>query len=377
MLSVSCLCATQCQNVKREGNMYFKVIKDGKEGVVNSRNEWVIQPGTHKGELMAHNIVWNKEDGVVTFLKNNTTLTIEGVVNARYSDEKLVVLKEENKKNEQTNLPVASLNKAYKFEVYDQKGNFLFEDKQARWYLSFTNKFAAFAIVKDSSLGYTPAPPVNEKLKWGVIDQKGEIIVSPDFSEIRIFDSGQFAVKNNQGKWSCLDEHGNPTMTLQFDYVSYWDGHFAIVMNGQKWGVVNKDNEYIITPKYALIQKGAGTSILVADEGEFTPGDMQIRDAYRGYWWSLFDVKKKEVNTAKYYWMRYLGQGVYELQITKDSEKILVDKDLEKITTTTFNYVEKFRDKQAVAAQGQKYGVINEKAAWLIPPEYESVESCW
>ena len=79
-------------------------------------------------------------------------------------------------------------------------------------------------------------------LKYGFVDNKGNLVVPYKFTNAHDFSGGLAAVCDNEGKWGFIDKGGNIIIPFKYDGVSwnsFQDG-FALVMIGDKYGYVDK-----------------------------------------------------------------------------------------------------------------------------------------
>lgn len=92
---------------------------------------------------------------------------------------------------------------------------------------------------------------------WGYIDRKGEFAIPPKFRQARAFYNGLAEVKDDSG-WAFIDSSGEIVMRTEGPQVdplfriglsSVHDG-LTLVRKEGKHGFINRDGEYVITPKF-------------------------------------------------------------------------------------------------------------------------------
>lgn len=79
-------------------------------------------------------------------------------------------------------------------------------------------------------------------LKYGFVDDKGNLVVPYKYTDAHDFSGGLAAVCDDEGKWGFIDKGGNIIIPFKFDGVSwnsFQDG-FALVQIGDKYGYVDK-----------------------------------------------------------------------------------------------------------------------------------------
>ena len=86
---------------------------------------------------------------------------------------------------------------------------------------------------------------VNEKGKYGVLDNNGNVIIKPVYDEISNFDD-----RNDK---NIKTEHPH-VLNLHWLH-NYYGEEYAIAEYNGKYGVVNKKNEMVVKPIYDSISK--------------------------------------------------------------------------------------------------------------------------
>lgn len=79
-------------------------------------------------------------------------------------------------------------------------------------------------------------------LKYGFVDDKGNLVVPYKYTDAHDFSGGLAAVCDGEGKWGFIDKGGNIIIPFKYDGVSwnsFQDG-FALVQLGDKCGYVDK-----------------------------------------------------------------------------------------------------------------------------------------
>ena len=87
----------------------------------------------------------------------------------------------------------------------------------------------------------------------GMIDYKGNEIVSPQYDDIKILDSILIAVMDDM-EWMVLNIKGEVILEKGYEKVHVWEGRFLGFMKGKKWGVADINGKKICSPKYDEIK---------------------------------------------------------------------------------------------------------------------------
>jgi len=86
--------------------------------------------------------------------------------------------------------------------------------------------------------------------KWGILNDKGEEIVSFMYDEMGPWKDNFSAVKKN-GKWGFIDLQGNEVIPCQYDYAYGFENGISLVQKGKKIGFINSKNEVVIDFEYS------------------------------------------------------------------------------------------------------------------------------
>lgn len=122
-------------------------------------------------------------------------------------------------------------------------------------------------VGKQCSAGYTRIYPANDGVhvvrngsdKYGLIRESGEVILSPENYSVYPFVGGASWVKpSSRSKAGYVGCDGRWIIPAAYDRGEPFDGDYAIVSSGGKWGLVDKANEVVIPFEYQSIIKGDG-----------------------------------------------------------------------------------------------------------------------
>ncbi len=238
---------------------------------------------------------------------------------------------------------------------------------------------------------------IGDNRKYGVKDDKGLIIIQPQYDKIEDF-IGDYAIIRLNNKHGLINRESKVLIPPKYDFISVSNNVIAVNIGGKgfgnyytqggKWGLLDKNGKEIIAPKYdylsefkggiAVVNVGGKPDLVGVIGGKFGVIDetgkeiapLIYDDAYinndtnvvfvsvtakgmRGY----LDKTGKEV-VMKYSMIYYTHEG---LQVVTVGGKPVVEKVAGvKITTIV----------------GGKWGFIDAKTKLeVIPPIYDKVES--
>jgi hypothetical protein len=90
------------------------------------------------------------------------------------------------------------------------------------------------------------------EMRYGVIDTKGEYLISPQKKEIYNMGEGRIAFYNSTTKkWGIWDKNGNEILPATYDDISAYSCGLALVEKNSKYGYIDKNGNEVIAPRYA------------------------------------------------------------------------------------------------------------------------------
>lgn len=123
---------------------------------------------------------------------------------------------------------------------FDGSDNFINHPNFVNLHWIHNQSNQAYAMVKD----------INNK--FGVINQKGELLLKPIYDSITYFFDGfmRIQIGNHYG---LVDESFNIVLKPQYDMINEFTESIAIIKNNGKYGCINKDMIIKIKPTYDKI----------------------------------------------------------------------------------------------------------------------------
>ncbi len=92
----------------------------------------------------------------------------------------------------------------------------------------------------------TPLYPIKQDARWGVINEKGEIIVQPLYDAIGHFKQYGYAVVQKNGKTGLLNTSGQFVFQPQYDDVRIVNQDLFGILENKQWTLRNKRNKIIL-----------------------------------------------------------------------------------------------------------------------------------
>lgn len=92
---------------------------------------------------------------------------------------------------------------------------------------------------------------VKLKDKYGYIDKTGKFVLQPQYEDAHEFSEGLAGVKID-GKEGFIDKTGNMVITPRYDFVSYFQNGIACVQLNGKFGYINNNGDVVIKLDYEI-----------------------------------------------------------------------------------------------------------------------------
>ncbi len=186
---------------------------------------------------------------------------------------------------------------------------------------------------------------VNEKGKYGALDNNSNVVIKPVYDELSSFDDR----KNKNIKTN----HPN-VLNLHWLH-NYYGDEYAIAEYNGKYGVVNKNNELVIKPIYDSISKlFNGFSVIKLDEKY-------------GFLDDKFEVVQKPIfRDAR----EFLGNVTF-VQSNANGKWGCITKDMDLKINDEYDEVYNLYDGFARTVKDGKWGYINDKCEVVVIPSYD------
>lgn len=206
---------------------------------------------------------------------------------------------------------------------------------------------------------------VNEKL--GVIDEKGNLLIEPQFDEIGDFFDG-LAPASINGKCGIINKKGDFVLKPKYQKINYLDnGLYSAKLNG-KFGMINRKGDFIVEPKYDNLFKQSSS---------FKPNTEKNLNLYRIKLKNkvgLINEKGKIIVEPKFDLIYPFQANIAKFELNKKmglidkTGKVLVDAKYDDIT-----YSKDKNDKLAIIELNGKFGVNNITGKVIVEPKYDYI----
>lgn len=259
---------------------------------------------------------------------------------------------------------------------------------------------------------------------YGFINNKGEIVVKPQYNTVGLFSEGLCAVvkrENNESKLGYINYTGELVIDLQFQQYLYEGSDFseglAVIRLNNKSGYINRKGEIVFEPTlykghpfkngYAVIEKEYSERTIINKEGEilFDPVEQykkqrQVKPTNKESLYLNDRVSDGVITFAITYYSTYPStkkMGYFDMEgnmffpfdylvsnfnnelaktYSNNRTKVgFIDKNGKIAIPLQFTTVSDFHNGKAIAQDSntKKYGVIDAKGNYIIEPKYSYI----
>ncbi|OFI05942.1 anti-sigma-V factor RsiV [Clostridium acetireducens DSM 10703] len=238
----------------------------------------------------------------------------------------------------------------------------------------------------------------NQYNSWYMVENKKTNNYREILSNIINKENNLYAasIKTVKGvKWGYINDKGNLVIKPEYDFaLDFQENGLAIIEIGGFYGIINKEGKYIVEPKYYSISEFSEGRASVIDEEGFKVIDEKGKvitskpynyiamyregralfgnpDKEGNYLYGYLDRQGKEVIPAKYEFANNFNKGKAVVKV-KEKEYALIGINGEVLNTYAYYYVGDLRDGLLPfqANPEYKYGYIDESGNVVIKPQY-------
>ncbi|WP_338812403.1 WG repeat-containing protein [Bernardetia sp. Wsw4-3y2] len=134
--------------------------------------------------------------------------------------------------------------------------------------------------------------PIKAGGKYGLMDEKGQVILPPTYSMIMPFENGVAKVQLGQS-FGIIDNTGKVILPLEYEYIGSFENNMALVVKGQKVGVTTNKGKIIIEPQYERLSIENGV-IRARKDGK----------------WGIIDTQNKPILPFEYQYISTFSENV-------------------------------------------------------------------
>lgn len=238
-------------------------------------------------------------------------------------------------------------------------------------------------------------------VKWGYIDNKGDIVIKPQYDYARDFEDNGLAVVEVRGKSGVINESNNFIVEPKYETITGFSEGLAQVVDNGVFKVIDEEGK-ILTPKgYSYIgsyNEGRAIFYDMNAEGKVLYGYLDTRGQeviplkyesasdfkegkavvkIRDNQYALIDVNGDILKTYNYAFVGDLGDGLLAFKESTGGDFGFIDESGNIVIVPQYTGVQAFEEGRAVVNTSEdfknKYGLIDKKGNFIIKPDYNDV----
>ena len=109
--------------------------------------------------------------------------------------------------------------------------------------------------------------PIRTDNRWGLIDESGNVVVPTRYNAIGEFDEFGFAVMQRGEGIGVLDQRGEEILPPEYEDIKVLSEQLISVKSGREWRVVNLAGRLILEPGYERLDLLAGGLLAYRRDG--------------------------------------------------------------------------------------------------------------
>lgn len=246
--------------------------------------------------------------------------------------------------------------------------------------------------------------PINLQNNWGLMNQRGQIVVYPRFewTDYSFEGISRVVVNGKTGyvRGTVRDDADPDTFFIppQFDYADRFSNGVAVVQKKEKWGMIDKSGKLLVPMRYqGILRMQDGFAVVQqADRCGYVnrAGKLKIpfqfkqaRSFHNGFAavqlannrWGFIDKRGKVVWQESQGMIRQLGDmheqyARVQVQTANGDRWGYLSKAFRLSIKTIYEDARDFHNGLAAVKLGGKWGFIDQRGKWVIKPQFEEVD---
>lgn len=202
---------------------------------------------------------------------------------------------------------------------------------------------------------------------YGIIDGVGKYVVVPSFQSISQFSEGRAAAISNDG-FILIDENGNILTQKSYGYIGSFKNHRAMAAGN------NDKGEYV----YGYLDPNGKEIIPLQYEAanDFKENGALVKVGENNY--ALINSNGEVLKSYRYYYVGDIGNKLMAYQSSSDSKYGYIDIDGNVVISPRFTGAMPFEESRAIVnmAEGyeNKFGLIDMTGNFAIKPECNDIQ---
>jgi hypothetical protein len=193
------------------------------------------------------------------------------------------------------------------------------------------------------------------RYEYGLIDLANRQVLPVSFQKVTPIGSLRYAVRDFNNKTALCTEEGKWITGFVIDEISDFTHDFAIINNGWKKGVINRNGDIIVEPSFREIRVTGPESV----EGR------------RAAEWKMIDPQYKTLQTVE---ADDIAFGLNDwIRITIAGKMGFIDERFQSRWIPTYDFIGPATGNIIPAKKGKKWGLLNREQREVLPFEFDSL----
>lgn len=254
-----------------------------------------------------------------------------------------------------TNIDIKNMDASQDYFVFISNKSSLFSTEKKYGYMNSKGEVIISPYFEYAEDFVDGMAKVKKGEGYGVLDKKGQYILQPIYSDCKLLGNGLIAYKTQ--RWRIKNTEGKEVGNLEFDDINSFSEGLAAVKVGNKWGFINADGELKIEPAYDFV-------------GSFKNSLCDIKLNNR---WGLIDNSGNEVVKPDFE-DRLQVLDDYILVRDKDGKWGYLNSKGEQVIEYVFEKAGNFSEGLAPVYAEGKWGYIDKQGNFAIEPAFDEAE---
>jgi hypothetical protein len=216
---------------------------------------------------------------------------------------------------------------------------------------------------KLTPLKYPRVSKINSRLlkvghpgEWGIIDTEGKGILLMNYDNIYAAGSSA-AITVYKKAYGAIGVDGKTIINNKYSQLQHWEMGGFWALESDQFQLINSSGEVVAGPKYDFI-------------GPLSP-ELPICAVSKGDKWGVIDAQNEWVVEMNYEEIKLLDIGL--VAVLDNKEWQLMDIKGQQITDEKYDAVEELGGEVVLVTQGSQYGLLSKDGKILLPLEYTSI----
>lgn len=197
---------------------------------------------------------------------------------------------------------------------------------------------------------------VNNGIRYGLIDDDGNIVVKASFHAILPVGEDRAAVaelKNGEKTYGIITTEGKKITDCKFQEIRRFNGKVAGAKQNGKWGFVDTEGKWTIKPVFEEVHS-------------FSEGVASVRNNGK---WFFIDKKGKMISKETFEDAGNLKRGI--ARVMKNGKWGYIDVNFNWLVKPQYEKARDFKGGLAAVCKDGKWGFIDTEFKEVIPPKYK------